>query len=233
MLFRSATCNVTTKRIPLDAIALSETNVDMLKGKTVKLSVICDPENTTDDRDVEWTSNDEAVAVVDENGNVTSLKEGDVTITAKSKSNPTLIASCDIKVTEVHIKSIEIDKENIDNSLAEAGKTFKLSYKLNPDIATDNYTIIWTSSDPSIATIDNEGNVTALKEGYVKFTAFITNEYGDTFEDTFEIYIKPEQVTSLSPATSDINVGLLVFGMVMSLGVIVFINKKKKSIKNN
>jgi len=229
----TATCQVTTKRIPLDSIALSEANVEMLKGKTVKLSVICNPDNTTDNRDVNWVSSDESTAIVDENGNVTALKEGNVTITATSKSNSALTASCDIEITEVHIESISIDKDNIDNSLLMAGKSFKLSFKLNPDIATDNYSIVWTSSDPSIATIDENGNVTALKEGNVKFTAFITNEYGDTFEDTYELYIKPEEVSSLSPETGDANIALLVVGMIISLGAILFVNKKRKSIKDN
>lgn len=229
----TATCQVTTTRIPLDSIALSEANIEMLKGKTVKLSVICEPDNTTDDRDVNWVSSDESIAIVDENGNVTALKEGNVTITATSKSNPALTASCDIEITEVHIESISIDKENIDESLLMAGKSFRLSFVLNPDIATDNYSVVWTSSDPSIATIDENGNVTALREGNVKFTAFITNEYGDTFEDTYELYIKPEEVSSLSPETGDANVALLVTGMIMSLGTMLFVNKKRKSIKDN
>ena len=226
-----ATCTVKTKRIPLDSIALSESTAEVLKGKSLKLSVICNPENTTDDTDVTWKSSDESIAIVDENGNVTALKEGEVKITATSKSNDTLSATCDISVKEVHVDTITIDKDNIDMSKVQAGNSFKLSYKLNPDNATDNVTVIWTSSDPSIATIDNEGNVTALKEGNVKFTAFITTEYGNTFEDTYEMYIKPEEVETISPATSDINVGLLVAGMVASFGTILFITKKKKSIK--
>ena len=73
---------VEVKEIPLESIAFDKIIKEMVVGSSETLHVIYNPENTTDLRDVEWSSSDEAILSV-ENGKVTALKPGTATITAK------------------------------------------------------------------------------------------------------------------------------------------------------
>ncbi len=224
----TATTTIKTKRIPLGSIAIKNVITEMLKGKSEKLEVIFDPDNTTDPRDIEWSSSDEDVAIVDENGVVTALKAGEVTITAKSSMEGVEPATIKFTVKEVNIGSVLIDKDEYTDKDLRVGDEFYLSYSLNPEEATDNYTYKWLSSDDSIATIDENGKVTALKEGKVVFTLFVVSEYGEEYTDTFEVYIQPELVENVdSPDTGDINILFVLSLMFISFVAIVVISKKK------
>ena len=82
---------------PIEEIKLDNTEVSILVNteKTIK-EIITAPENTTDSLKVEWTSSNEKVAKVDENGKIQALSRGIATITAKTTNNMT--ATCKIKV---------------------------------------------------------------------------------------------------------------------------------------
>lgn len=81
-------------------IELSVTETGMLKGETIALEATVTPWSASDKK-VTWSSSDESVAVVDENGNVTAKANGTVTITAAAASNPELTASCTVTVTSL------------------------------------------------------------------------------------------------------------------------------------
>ena len=77
-----ATCEVTVKEIPLGSIAIEEQNVELNIGEEKDLHVLYNPEDTTDDKTVVWTSSDESVITVTEEGKIKALKAGKATITA-------------------------------------------------------------------------------------------------------------------------------------------------------
>ena len=81
-------------------VELSATSADLLKGETMTLEADVTPWSTSK-KAVTWSSSDESVAVVDENGNVTAKANGTATITAASAVNPELTASCEISVTSL------------------------------------------------------------------------------------------------------------------------------------
>jgi len=70
-----------------------------------------------------------------------------------------------IPATDLNI-SIEHDKVNV-------GESNKLSYKLLPALGNMNESVLWQSSNTSIATVDSSGNITTLKAGKVTFTGTI------------------------------------------------------------
>ncbi len=120
------------------------------------------PDNATNIAE-KWTSSNEAIAIVDSEGWVVGVSEGECIITVTSVDNPDV--SADIKVTVKdtrHVKSIKLSRSEV---TMEAG-TAELSARVTmlPETAI-NKNEIWTSSKPEIATVDNEGWVTALKPG--------------------------------------------------------------------
>ncbi len=228
-----ATTTITIKRMALNSIAIKNKITEMLKGQTELLEVIFEPENTTDSKDITWSSSDEEVATVDENGNLVALKAGEVTITATSAIEGVEPVSITFTVKEISISSVTINKEDVNEDDFTVGKSFELKYDLNPANATDGYTVKWLSSDENIATVDENGVVTAKAEGNVKITLCIVNEFGDEFVDTYEIYIKPEVVENVtSPGTGDINITLVLSVMILcAVTMIVILNKKRALTK--
>lgn len=73
---------VNVKEIPLESIAFDKVITEMQTGATEQLHILYQPENTTDDLDVIWSSSDESIISV-ENGKLTAKKAGTATITAK------------------------------------------------------------------------------------------------------------------------------------------------------
>ena len=84
----------------VDEVTISETSLTMIKGTTTTLTAAVMPINTVN-RDFTWSTSDETVATVDENGVVTAVSAGEVTITATSDADETKSASCEITVIAV------------------------------------------------------------------------------------------------------------------------------------
>ena len=104
----SATCKVTvTEAIHINSISLSEKTLEMRQktSKTLKLTI--DPENTTDDTTVTWTSSNENVVEVNDNGTLTSRGLGKATITATVGE---LAVSCEVTVVKTPMNEIIANK---------------------------------------------------------------------------------------------------------------------------
>ena len=140
------------------------------------------PENTTI-KDVVWTSSDPTIADIDENGNLKCLAPGVVTITATQKD---VAASIQIEVNVKPVERIEIQSSAKKANKLSVDKSMTLTVTAYPDDATYR-DISWVSSDPAIATVDADGNVTAIASGNVIITA--TTQ--DGFAQTHEIKVRP------------------------------------------
>jgi len=84
--------------VQAQSITLDKTAIDLLKGNTDKLTAIVLPENASNKK-VVWSSSDETIATVDQEGNVTAVKSGQADITAKVDGTD-LSATCKVIVTE-------------------------------------------------------------------------------------------------------------------------------------
>ena len=173
-----------TVNAPLTGIALHMQETSIKKGDTADLDVIYTPEDTTDDKTVTWTSSDDTVATVDEDGVVTALKDGETTITAKVGD---LTAECLVHVREVTLEGIELDKSEITMNKGEESEALKVSY--NPEDTTDDKTVTWSSENEDVATVEN-GVVTAVGAGTTTVTATVGK------------YTAACEVTVLSPLES-------------------------------
>lgn len=132
-----------------------------------------------------WTSNNEGVAIVNENGKVTAVGPGNATIILDP-----IIADpcyCDVEVGKIDPTKIEIVPNRI--SLKE-GEKGKLSYKLMPSGATTK--VIWKSSNEDVATVSSTGQVIAISQGEAKITA--TTENGLSSYATIEVVPLPQNI---------------------------------------
>lgn len=147
-----------------DTVTLSMgTNINA----SVEATVV--PEDATDVV-IEYVSSDEAIATVDNTGYITAVAAGEADITA-SVVDTGLAATCHVIVTPA-IESLDISKSSM---TMKPGATNTLSVTVSPEDANISG-MTWTSSDETVATVDQEGNVTAVADG----TATITATIGET-----------------------------------------------------
>lgn len=232
---------VNVKEIHIDSVVINELDDEFTRGDEFKFSASYTPENTTDEnKTVEWSSSNTDVGTIDQEGNFVALKEGTTTITAKIGN---IKAEREVTVIENHVDDFKLLQE--EGEVLNIGNTQKLVTVVNPENCTDAYTIKYSSSDEEVATVDENGNVTALKDGKVVITATLTTEYDEEFEDSIEINIPAKEVISnkaedettngaatqeaTSPKTGDIIVVLVSVLMLGALTTLVV--TKRKSVK--
>ncbi len=147
--------------IDVTDISISGNN-SIIKGDQAKLSVNVVPANATN-KEITWSSSDESKAVVDAEGNVKALAAGDVVITATSSNG--VSASYNIKIISPCVLLIIDDAE----FTLYKGDTKEIKTKLSPIDTTD--TVVWSSSNKNIVSVDNAGKITAISPGQAKITA--------------------------------------------------------------
>ena len=156
-------------------------------GYTLQLQVEVTPENG-DLSKMKWASSNEEVATVDENGVVRGISKGEVKITATTRHGKS--ASINLKVEE-KVRSITIT--NAETEIYEDDE-LQLNTEIDPPDAITTYT--WTSSNPLVAIVSNEGKVIGLTSG----TAEITVETGNGKTATKIITVKnPTLSIEVSP----------------------------------
>lgn len=232
---------INVKEIHINSVVINELDDEFTRGDEFKFSATYTPENTTDEnKTVEWSSSNTDVGTIDQEGNFVALKEGTTKITAKIGNIKT---EREVTVIENHVGDFKLLQE--EGEVLNIGNTQKLVTVVNPENCTDAYTIKYSSSDEAIATVDENGNVTALKDGKVVITATLTTEYDEEFEDSIEINIPAKEVISnkaedgttngaatqeaTSPKTGDVTfvlVSVLMLGAVTTLVV-----TKRRSVK--
>lgn len=163
---KSATCSitVTAKKVEVKGISISE-SLTLKQGDSVTLSVKFTPENATD-QTIKWTTEDKKKATVDENGKVTAVAAGTVKITATSANGKKAVCTVTVAESNVAVKEVKLEEEKLE---IEVGQTKTLTPVITPDNAS-NKEVIWISSDEKIAKIDEEGKLSALKEGQTTIT---------------------------------------------------------------
>ena len=157
-------------------------------GKKVKLKASIAPSNATD-KSVTWTSSNKKVATVNAKGLVTFKKNAGgkkVTITATAKDGSKKFAKITLTCMKGSVKSIKLSGK----TTVKSGKTTKLKAKVSTKNGKANKTVVWSSSNTKLATVDKNGKVKTVKgkKGTVKITAKATDGSGK--KATIKIKIK-------------------------------------------
>ena len=157
------------KDVPVTSVTIGQATADMFVGETVQLSATVLPSDASD-KTVTWASSKQSVATISTTGLVTAIAEGTSIITASAGGQS---STCTITVSKkvIEVSSIELDKTR---AQLKAGETVTLTATVKPDDTTDK-TVTWSTSDASVATIDN-GVVTAIKVGTATITAKAGNK---------------------------------------------------------
>lgn len=165
----SATCKVTVQpdAIPVTDVTVTADRTSLYNGEVAVLTATVLPENATD-KTVTWTSSDETVATVDANGRVTAVSAGSVTITAAAGGVTSEAVFIVVQgPAPVLVGSVNVNPAAL--NLTE-GDARALTATVGPENAT-NRAVVWTSSNPSVAAVDGNGVVTALRAGSAVITA--------------------------------------------------------------
>jgi uncharacterized protein YjdB len=125
------------------------------------------------------------VATVSQSGRVTAVGGGETTITVSTVDGG-FTATCKVKVLQT-VTGVELD---IDQAELKVGETLTLTATVNPSNA-DNKQVTFVSSDESVATVDENGKVVAIKKGTVTITVkTLDGEFTD--ECVIEIVSAPK-----------------------------------------
>ena len=203
----------------VEGIILNVTNLNLAPNGTALLVATLQPEDAKPVKLI-WTSSDETIATVDENGNVKALKEGTVTITVTTEDGK-YSASCEVKVSkEVASYTVTENANSSSNSNSNnntpstpstpttpsnpsipdtpttpstiepsgvsisgakdivVGDTGKLTATITPSDANSKTGLKWSSSNSSVVTVDQNGNIKAVGIGSAIIT--VTTENGKT-----------------------------------------------------
>ncbi len=184
---KTATCTVKVN-VPVTEISLKINNVaiddidtyPVVAPYTGTVIAVLSPENATN-KNVTWSSSNLNVATINSNGRINSVGPGTTVITATA-DNGEYRKSFNLYVM-VNPQSISLNKENLTLNL---GASERLIATIEPS-NTNNQTLTWTSSNPSIATVDTNGLVTAIKKGTTTITVRTSN--GKTATCTVKVNI--------------------------------------------
>ena len=177
--FDNAKVTVIAPDVPVTGVTLNHSNLLLTEGQTERLTATITPDNATN-RNVQWSSSNESVVILapaTDDGiyaTIYAIGVGTSTIMVQTDDGE-YSAICQITVTEADVAatSIVLDKDNL--SLIE-GQTVQLIATVLPENATDK-TVIWSSNDTSVATVDSSGMVTAIDVGTTFVTATTTNDH--------------------------------------------------------
>ena len=164
----SAVCKVTVKVAAKDITVSDNLDVKLNDGNETTVEATVSPADATD-VEVSYASTDEAIATVDKDGRVQVLQPGECDIV-------TTLTQEDKKVVEkkTHIKAYyEVEGITLDKTegILTAGNTVALNATVLPEEIADETTVTWTSSDEKVATVDENGKVTAIAAGEATITA--------------------------------------------------------------
>ena len=192
----TAQCVVTVKQLAT-SISLSESDAIMYTDNTLQLTATVLP-TTTSNPSVSWSSSNTSVATVSSTGLVTAKSTGNAVITAKTSDGTNLSATCNITVKRL-ATSISLNKTSATLYLDQ---TVQLTATVSPNNATDR-SVVWSSSDNSIATVSSTGLVSAIATGNATITA--TTADGSNLSATCEITVNA-YVTSLTLDQSEVTI---------------------------
>ena len=163
----NCTITITANTISVTGITLDEDELDIQVGDTATLTATVAPKDATN-QNVEWSSDNNEVSV--QNGVVSVAANatigGQATITATTEDGG-FTATCVVTIVKVPVTSVTLNKNELD---LDTGDTETLTATVAPNNASYK-TVSWTSSNDSVAEVDNTGKVTAVGAGSATITA--------------------------------------------------------------
>ncbi|WP_240416348.1 Ig-like domain-containing protein [Paenibacillus periandrae] len=157
-----ATATVDVK-IAAATITLDPSGLSLFAGQTAVLKAAVAPEDTSS-KALVWSTSDPTVATVND-GTVTAVNKGNAIITVQTQDGSIKATA----IVEVKIAAAKVSLEPSELNLL-AGQTAVLKATVAPD-DTSSKALVWSTSDASVATVNDDGTVTAVNRGNAVITA--------------------------------------------------------------
>ena len=194
--------------INVESVTLNTEEKELKVGEEFTLVATINPDNATN-KNVSWSTENSNIATVDDNGVVTAIAEGTTEITVTTEDGQKT-ATCTVTVKEdevtdpdpeepeiINVESVTLNTEEKE---LKVGEEFTLVATINPDNAT-NKNVSWSTENSNIATVDDNGVVTAIAEGTTEIT--VTTEDGQKTA-TCTVTVKEDEVTDPDPEEPEI-----------------------------
>lgn len=195
----SAVCKVTVKVAAKDITVPDNLDVKLNDGNETSIEATVSPADATDVK-VSYASTDEAVATVDKDGKVQILQPGecDIVTTLTQEGKKVVEKKTHIKAF-YEVEGITLDKTE---GILTAGNTVTLNATVLPEEIADETIVTWTSSDEKVATVDENGKVTAIAAG----EATITANAGEK-STTYKLTVQAKKVVQNTTSNKSSNKG--------------------------
>ena len=178
--------------VPVTGVSLNTSTLNLIEGGTGTLIATVLPDNATNKK-VTWSSNAPGVATVNSSGKVTAVAPGTATITVTTVDGGKT-ATCVVTVTAatVPVTGVTLSQTQASLYCNRTPNTLALTARVAPDNAT-NKAVNWTSSDSAVATVDQNGVVTAVAPGTAVITATAADGRGASASCTVTVssYLPP------------------------------------------
>lgn len=155
-------CNVKVSKMAIKKITPNNPTVNLDKGKTYTCKVTISPKGAS--KDIVYKSSDAKVATVSQKGVIKGITPGKAVITISSADNPKVKATVTVNVGYI-IKSVSVSKKTLK---LVPGKNATLKAGVSP--SNTKYGVTWSSSNTSVATVNQNGVVTAVSNGKAVIT---------------------------------------------------------------
>ena len=195
----SAVCKVTVKVAAKDITVPDNLDVKLNDGNETTVEATVSPADAIDVK-VSYASTDEAVATVDKDGKVQILQPGecDIVTTLTQEGKKVVEKKTHIKAF-YEVEGITLDKTE---GILTAGNTVTLNATVLPEEIADETIVTWTSSDEKVATVDENGKVTAIAAG----EATITANAGEK-STTYKLTVQAKKVVQNTTSNKSSNKG--------------------------
>ena len=155
--------------ISVTGVSLNQSALTLTEDGTAQLTATVEPANATN-KGVTWSSDDETVATVDANGKVTAVAPGTATITVTTADgNKTATCTVTVKAATVSVTGVTLSQTQASLYSNRTPNSLTLTATVAPDNAT-NKAVTWSTSNSTVATVDQNGMVTAVAPGTATIT---------------------------------------------------------------
>jgi len=184
---------VSTPQIAVTDVTLNKTSLSLSIGDSEQLTATVDPYNASN-KTVAWRSDNETVATVSNNGTVNAVANGIAIITVATQDGGKT-ANCVVLVmsSDIYVMDVRLNKTILSLTV---GDSEQLTATVAPDNVS-NKTVTWSSSREAVASVSNDGTITAVAAGVAIITV-ATQEGGKTANCVVMVFSQDIHVTDVS-----------------------------------
>lgn len=192
--------------VSVTGVTLNKTTTSIEAGQMEQLTATVQPSNA-DNKAVSWSTSNPEIATVDQEGNVSAVAPGNTTITVTT-ADGNKTATCNVTVTAppmpIPVTAIALNKSTTTIAIGDS-ETLTIIY--TPADANTGKAVTWTSSNTSVATVDNSGKVTGVAAGTATITATSTTDASITASCAVTVQAVAVTGVSINPTSANLQIG--------------------------